>query len=67
MPIDSISAAAKGPDQPVEEDADRRAAEMVARSQPKFASSGSIITPGAERSPAETSSARKVTPATMAA
>jgi hypothetical protein len=34
--------------------------ETVARSQPKCSPSGTIITPGAERSPAETSRARKV-------
>jgi hypothetical protein len=43
------------------------ASEMISRLQPKDCSSGRISTPGVERSPADTSSDRKMTPTTTKA
>ena len=40
------------------------ASEILARLQPKASFSGTISTPGVERTPAATSNARKITPAT---
>ena len=62
-PIVCISAAANGPSTPKSAMLIATASEMVAAVQPMSASSGSISTPGAERTPAAKMSTRNVKPA----
>jgi hypothetical protein len=63
----SISAVMNGPSTPRRRIFTEMAPEIVATSQPKARCSGTIITPGAERTPTAVSEARKVTPSTIQA
>ena len=64
-PKRSISQPASGPARPNSSSPIDTANEIVARLQPSSTSSGWIITPGAERTPAETISVAAVTPTTI--
>ena len=66
-PKRAISAPANGPHRPNSSRLTDRASETVARSQPKSCSRGSTSTALVARIPADASSARNVTPATIQA
>ena len=61
-PIASISPAVKGPTKPSSRRFSEIAAEMVATSQPKASRNGTMITPGALRTPTVPIMVTKVTP-----